>query len=151
MSAALSGLTPQILALSSTGQFPSAELLSEAHTRLQQSFQDTTPRVLALLAWHGSGADRYSGYPVHETFPGLLLKDVPITDIITALQDPQADERHDAGALRHLLGWKSRNKQTRDIDTIPVSLRTRLLHQARTSDDTTIQQRAERLLQPTSQ
>lgn len=128
--AALSGLAPRILALSSTGEFPSTELLSEAHTRLDQALQDPAPRVLTLLAWNGSGADRYSGYPVHETFPGLLLEDVPINPIITALQDPQADERHDACAPRHLLGRKSRNKQSRDINTIPPDLRTRLLHRA---------------------
>jgi len=151
MPAALSGLAPRLLALSSTGVLPSAELLSEAHALLAQALQDPTPRVLALLAWYGSGTDRYSGYPVHETFPGLLLQDVPITEIIAALQDPQADERHDGGALRHLLGWKSRNKQARDINTIPTSLRTRLLHQARTSDDTTIQRRAEQLLAPTGE
>ncbi|NEA60366.1 hypothetical protein G3I60_40940 [Streptomyces sp. SID13666] len=149
MPAALSGLALRILALSSTGESPSAELLSEAHTLLGHGLREPTPRVLALLAWHGSGTGRYSGYPVHEAFPGLLLSDVPITVIITALQDSQADERHDTGAVRHLLGWKSRNEQARDIDTIPASLRARLLHQARTSDDTTIRRRAEQLLTPT--
>ena len=149
--AALSGLAPRILALSSTGESPSAELLSEAHTLLGHGLREPTPRVLALLAWCGSGTGRYSGYPVHEAFPGLLLRDVPIAVIITALQDPQVGERHDAGAVRHLLGWKSRNKQKRDINTIPTSLRVRLLHQARTSDDATIRRRAEQILAPTGE
>lgn len=109
---------------------------------------DPVERVLALLDWYGSGSGRCSGYPVHEGVPGELLGRVPIADLIAALADPRAEERHDAGAVRHLVGWKTRPRQKRDVAGLPEPLRDRLLAHARRSGDSDKQGRAERWLAP---
>jgi len=73
---------------------------------------------------------------------------VPIADLLAGLADPRADERHDAGAVRHLLGWKTRPHQKQDVAGPPEPLRDRLLAHARRSGDSDKQGRAERWLAP---
>ncbi|MEU9133761.1 hypothetical protein AB0D08_37700 [Kitasatospora sp. NPDC048540] len=146
MPAGLEGTADRILDLSRTGGRPSSELLVELTDRLQLTFPDPVERVLALLEWYGSGSGRCSGYPVHEGVPGELLGRVPIADLLAALADPRAEERHDAGAVRHLVGWKTRPRQKRDVAGLPEPLRARLLAHARRSGDSDKQSRAERWL-----
>ena len=74
---------------------------------------------------------------------------MPIAEIIAGLQDPRADSRHYAGAVRHLVGWTSRAKQKRDIDAVPAPLTARLLPEAQASGDRAERDRAERWLTPT--
>ncbi|MFE9404915.1 hypothetical protein ACFYNY_24725 [Streptomyces sp. NPDC006530] len=148
MPAGLEGLTDRILGLSHTGGSPSPELLTELTDRMQRAFPDPVERVLALLDWYGSGSGRYSGYPLHEDVPGELLGRVPMADLVAALADPQAEERHDAGAVRHLTGWKTRPRQKRDVARLPEPLRARLLAHARRSGDPSHQGRAERWFAP---
>ncbi|WP_086819976.1 hypothetical protein [Allokutzneria sp. NRRL B-24872] len=144
--AALTPLTDRVLALSKIGAVPSAEWLGEAQDLLRRAVPDPVVRVLDLLAWCGSGSGRYSGFPAHEVVPGLLLKAVPIAEITVALRDPRARPEHDAGAVRHLVGWKSRSKHKRDVDSLPEPLKERLLRQAERSDDPTTLRRARRML-----
>ncbi|MFE3526886.1 hypothetical protein ACFXOD_35965 [Streptomyces sp. NPDC059161] len=148
MPAGLEGTTDRILDLSRTGGRPSPGLLAELTDRLQLTFPDPVERVLALLDWYGSGSGRCSGYPVHEGVPGELLGRVPIADLLAGLADPRAEERHDAGAVRHLVGWKTRPRQKRDVAGLPEPLRARLLAHARRSGDSDKQSRAERWLAP---
>ncbi|MFF7250690.1 hypothetical protein ACFZBU_43310 [Embleya sp. NPDC008237] len=143
---ALDDLSDRLLGLSRSPEIVSSGFLVELHDRVRQAIPDSTGRALALLAWHSGGTGRCSGYPVHEDVPSLLLKDLPIGDIIAALQDPRADARHHAGAVRHLVGWKTRHNQQSDIDAVPEALKARLLHSARTSGDEDKQGRAERWL-----
>ncbi|MFB8085752.1 hypothetical protein [Streptomyces sp. NPDC055992] len=148
MPAGLEETADRILALSRTGGRPSPELLSELTDRLRSAFPDPVQRVLALLDWYGSGSGRCSGYPVHEGVPGELLGSVAIADLLAALADPRAEERHDSGAVRHLVGWKTRPDQKRDVAGLPEPLRARLLALARRSGDTDKRGRAERWLAP---
>ncbi|MGW0868887.1 hypothetical protein ACWD3Z_00180 [Streptomyces sp. NPDC002740] len=148
MPAGLEGTADRILGLSRTGGSPSPELLAELTDRLHLTSPDPVERVLALLDWYGSGSGRCSGYPVHESVPGELLGRVPVADLLAALADPRAEERHDAGAVRHLVGWKTRPRQKRDIARLPEPLRARLLAHARHSGDSDKQGRAERWLAP---
>ncbi|MFF7159459.1 hypothetical protein [Streptomyces sp. NPDC008139] len=119
MPTGLEGSADRILDLSRTGARPSPDLLAGLTERLQSTFPDPVERVLALLHWHGSGSGRCSGYPVHEDVPGQLLGRVPIADLLTALADQRAEERHDAGAVRHLVGWKTRPRQKLDVAGLP--------------------------------
>lgn len=96
----------------------------EARKRMQAV--DAVTGVLQLLEWYASGIGRHSKFPPYEDVPGLILRETPITEIITALQDPQADERHDAGAARILLMDKSRIKQRLDVARLPAPLRVRV-------------------------
>ncbi|GAB3967054.1 hypothetical protein GCM10029978_033550 [Actinoallomurus acanthiterrae] len=144
----LADLSERILAPSQTGGNPSPDLLAEIQHRLDHAYPEPASRTLALLKWCGAGTGRYSGFPVYELVPSLLLKDLPIADIVAGLQDPRADRRHDAGAVRHLAGWKSRRRQKRDIAAIPAPLRARLLETVQASGDREQQERASRWLNP---
>ncbi|MEV8332032.1 hypothetical protein [Streptomyces niveus] len=148
MPTGLEGTADRILDLSRTGGMPSPELLAELTDRLQLTFPDPVERVLALLDWCGSGSGRCSGHPVHEGVPGELLGRVPIADLLAALADSRAEERHDAGAVRHLVGRKTRPRQKQDAAGLPQPLRARLLAHARRSGDADKQGRAERWLAP---
>ncbi|MFJ5643631.1 hypothetical protein [Streptomyces sp. NPDC093223] len=149
MPTALDDLADRLLSLSQTGERVSPDLLNALRERLEPAFPDPVARALALLAWCGAGSGRCSGFPLHEEVPGLLLKDVPITAIVASLQDLRADSHHYAGAVRHLVGWKCRRKQKKDIAAVPEPVRIRLLQEARASGDHDKQARAERWLAPT--
>ncbi|MCF2533176.1 hypothetical protein [Yinghuangia soli] len=136
----------RMLALSRTGRLPSQELLVRFARRLKAWIKDPVKRTQALLHWYGAGSGRCSGFPMHECIPAILLRDVPIADIIAALQAPDADASHFAGAVRHLVGWKSRPAQDEDIAALPAALRAELLRMARESGDKDKIARAERLL-----
>ncbi|MFJ9764101.1 hypothetical protein ACIRUY_09815 [Streptomyces erythrochromogenes] len=148
MPAGLEGTADRILGLSRTGGSPSPDLLAELTDRLQLAFPEPVERTLALLDWYGSGSGRCSGHPLHEGVPGELLAGVPIAGLIAALADPRAEDRHDAGAVRHLAGWKTRPRQKRDVASLPEGLRVRLLAHARHCGDSDKQARAERWLAP---
>ncbi|MFK0214338.1 hypothetical protein [Streptomyces sp. NPDC090298] len=148
MPAALEGLAERILSPSRTGRRPSPELLSELTHRLRLTLPDPVERTLALLHWYGSGSGRHFGHPLHEDVPGQLLGAVPIADLLAALTDPRAGDRHDAGAVRHLAGGKTRPDQKRDIARVPEPLRARLLARTRRCADPDEQRRAERWLAP---
>ncbi|MFE5677844.1 hypothetical protein ACFQ7B_42445 [Streptomyces erythrochromogenes] len=152
MPAGLEGTADRVLGLSRTGGRPSPELLTELTDRLQLAFPEPVERALALLDRYGSGSGRCSGYPLHEGVPGELLAGVPIAglvaDLLAALADPRAEDRHDAGAVRHLVGRKTRPHQQRDVARLPEALRVRLPAHARRSGDSDQQARAERWLAP---
>ncbi|MFE0422083.1 hypothetical protein [Streptomyces sp. NPDC058953] len=148
MPVGLKGTADRILDLSRTGGRPSPELLTELTERLRLTFPDPVDRVLALLYWYGSGSGRCSGYPAHEDVPGELLGRVPIADLLAALADQRAEEQHDAGAVRHLVGWKTRPRQRQDVAGLPQPLRARLLAHAHRSGDPDKQNRADRWLAP---
>lgn len=96
----------------------------EARKRLQGL--DSITRVQQLLAWFAAGVGRSPEFPPYEDVPGLILRETPITEIIAALQDPRADERHDAAAARLLLAGHSRIKQRLDVARLPGPLRVRI-------------------------
>ncbi|MFC5641533.1 hypothetical protein [Kitasatospora cinereorecta] len=148
MPAALEEFTDRILGLSPFDGGAEAALLADLEDRLRHHVPDPVERTLALLAWFGSGSGRCSGYPSYEGVPGELLGALPITDLLSALADPRAGDRHDAGAVRHLVGWKTRPDQKQDVAALPDSLRARLLAHARRSGDADKQSRAEGWLAP---
>lgn len=111
--------------------------------RKRMQVVDPVTRVLQLLAWNSAGVGRGSKHPPYEDVPGLILRETPIAEIIAALQDPQADERHDVGAARILLAGNSRIKQRMDVARLPGPLRIRLREAARGHE---LPQWAERLL-----
>jgi hypothetical protein len=96
----------------------------EARKRLRDL--DSVTCVLQLLTWSAAGTGRPSQYPRYEDVPGLILRDVPIAEIVAALQDPRADQRHDAAAARLLLVGPNRIQQRLDVARLPGPLRVRV-------------------------
>jgi len=112
--------------------FPtSADSRHVADARRRMRIVDPVNRVLQLLAWCAAGIGGQAKSPPYEDTPGLILRDVPIAEIIAALQDAQADERHDRGAARLLLTGKSRVRQRLDVAALPGPLRIRVREAAK--------------------
>jgi hypothetical protein len=114
--------------------------------RLEAAIPDPVERVSALLAWYGSGTGRLTGFPVYEALPEPELAETPIARLVQALYAYPGDARIDAGAVRHLCGWKARKHQARDVAKVPAELRARLLTAARESGDDDKRHRAQRWL-----
>ncbi|MFJ5229252.1 hypothetical protein ACIQBJ_05050 [Kitasatospora sp. NPDC088391] len=146
--AALTDLTGPLLEPSVTGGVPSDAFLAELRERLRAATPDPVARVLEVLAWYGAGSGRYSGFAAHEATPGRLLGEVPIAGIVAALLSPDAGRRHELGAVRHLISWRSRPRQQQDVDSLPRELRARLLRAAREDYDPESLAVAERWLAP---
>lgn len=109
------------------GHWPMADdskYVIEARRRIRAVDPETY--VLQLLAWNAAGVGRHKRYPPYEDVPGLLLQDVPVADIIAALEDPRATDVHDAGAAQVLLCGKSRIRQRMDVASLPGPLRVRV-------------------------
>ncbi|MFI6098884.1 hypothetical protein ACIA8G_25295 [Lentzea sp. NPDC051213] len=141
--AALEPMTKQLL-----GHFrrtSESAVVVEARERMYGADFDPASRVLQLLAWCASGTGRQSDHPPYEDIPGLVLREVPIAEIAAALEDPRAGGGHHAGAARHLLGVKTRDKQRLDVARLPSPVRIRLGEAARAAG-VEIPQWAERFL-----
>ncbi|SFR29989.1 hypothetical protein SAMN04488564_12540 [Lentzea waywayandensis] len=115
----------------------------EARERMRSV--DSVTGVLQLLAWCAAGMGNQTKSPPYEDVPGLVLRDVPIAEIVAALHSAQADERHDVGAARILLVDKSRIKQRMDVARLPGPLRVRV-REAAAARGYELPQWAERLL-----
>ncbi|GAA4607736.1 hypothetical protein GCM10023107_82960 [Actinoplanes octamycinicus] len=111
--------------------------------RLTATIPDPVERAAATLAWYGSGTGRCSGYPVHEGIPESALAATPIAVLVATLREHAGDARIEAGAVRHLCGWNSRDQQAKDVAVIPIDLRERLLAVAIQSGDDDKRARAE--------
>jgi hypothetical protein len=123
----LRALGEKLLAPSREG-IASPELLDDCRSRLLAAYPDSQERTRALLDWNSRGTGRCSGHPAHERVPGELLAELPIQDIIEALQGGHATGAQLAGALRHLVSWKARpKKKKKDLGLLPQDLRQRLL------------------------
>ncbi|MGN9811476.1 hypothetical protein ACTMSW_19230 [Micromonospora sp. BQ11] len=105
--------------------------------RLEEAIPDPVERAGVTLAWYGSGTGRCTGFPVHEALPAPALVETPIAHLIRAMQTYPTEAHIDAGAVRHLCGWKARTHQARDIAKVPAELRMRLLVAVRSQATTT--------------
>jgi hypothetical protein len=123
--------------------WPSDDVKAEVARRLREAIADEVERAAVTLAWYGSGTGRCSGFPAYEALPDVALRELPIDRIIEALQAHPGDAAIEAGAIRHLCGWKTRAHQADDVARIPTELRHRLLEVARQSTDHDRRNRAE--------
>jgi hypothetical protein len=121
------------------GRPPSTDALL---ARIRAGHDSAPAAALALLAWCAAGTGRYSGFPGYERLPSDLLAELPISVIVEALGRPEATDAHRAGAVRHLIGWRSRKHLARDIGRVPVALRARLVEVAQRSPDPSTRERA---------
>ncbi|MEV6598508.1 hypothetical protein AB0M36_16770 [Actinoplanes sp. NPDC051346] len=98
-------------------------------------FFDSSDRRAAVVGFHHGVSLRWPGWDGDALLrDGGQVKSFP------------TDARIDAGAVRHLCGWKSRPHQARDIGRLPIELRERLLAAAHESGDDDKRHRAQRWL-----
>jgi len=92
---------------------------------LTKEFPDTRQRALALYAWYGSGIQRWSGTPWHETLAENLLLDIPIPELVAAAQSENMTEAQLEGAARLFGRWKFSHPG--ELKALPAALKKRLL------------------------
>lgn len=101
-------------------QFPDLQPLNAA---LAQQYPDAGDRIRALLAWFGSGAGPWSGFPGYEEIAAKLLRQYPTTDVIEAVEGRGLTDEELEGAARLLGSWTPLSDRT----PIPTELRRALL------------------------
>jgi hypothetical protein len=72
---------------------------------LVKQFPDTNERIRALMAWFGSGAGPWSGFPGYEEIAAKLLTQHPTTQLIGAVENRKLSEEELEGAARILASW----------------------------------------------
>jgi len=108
--------------------FPDLTPLAAA---LQRQYPDRNNRIRALMAWYGSGAGPWSGFPGYEEIAEKLLRQYPTVDLIKAIENRNLEDRELEGAARILGGWTP----FPDHAPIPEQLRRTLLEHCLKSTD----------------
>jgi hypothetical protein len=113
--------------------FPDLKPLSLA---LAKEYPNTYDRIRAVMAWFGSGAGPWSGFPGYEEIAEKLLREYPTTDLIKAVEGRHLTEQELEGAARVLGSWQP----VPDPTPIPIDLRRTLLeHCLKSSDEDKVQ------------
>jgi hypothetical protein len=105
--------------------------LKPLNAGLLQQYPDTYERIRALMAWYGSGAGPWSGFPGYEEIAEKLLLQYPNTELIKAVDARDLSEPELEGAARILGGWRP----VSDPTPIPADLRETLLNHCLQSKD----------------
>jgi len=121
--------------------FPDLEPLNIA---LVKQYPETYERIRALMAWFGSGAGPWSGFPGHEEIAAKLLRQYPTSDLIKAVEGRHLTDQELEGAARILGSWNP----VPDPIPIPVDLRRTLLDHCLKSSDQDKVERAKRAFSP---
>jgi len=106
---------------------------------LAKEFPDKRTRILKLMAWYGSGAGPWSGFPIYETVPEQMLLEYSTPELVDALTGTTLSEQEAEGAARLLAGWDFNRTRPNDNALIPVDLKHRLLkHSLKSTKEDTI-------------
>jgi hypothetical protein len=109
-------------------EFPDLRPLNAA---LAQQYPEADDRIRALLAWFGSGAGPWSGFPGYEEIAAKLLRQYPTEEAIRAVEGRSLSDQELEGTARLLGSWTPIPDRT----PIPTELRRALLdHCLRSSD-----------------
>jgi hypothetical protein len=119
------------------GKNPNLEPLNLA---LAKQYPDTSGRIRALMAWYGSGAGPWSGFPGYEEIAEKLLRQYPTKVLIEAVESRNLTDHELEGAARIFGGWTP----VRDPTPIPADLRHALLEHCLKSSDQDKVERAQR-------
>lgn len=132
--AAVHPLMGQMLETSTSGSV-SRQLRGQLHAALAAAVPDPQHRALVLLRWSRSRPGRYG----HEDIPELLVRDVPVATLLSALwRCPDTDPAW-AAAAEHFATWKSRTAE--ELLAVPLLARRRLLLAAENAGDINTQRR----------
>ncbi|MBZ5648937.1 MAG: hypothetical protein LAO18_00475 [Acidobacteriia bacterium] len=119
------------------GKYPNLEPLNLA---LAKQYADISGRIRALMAWYGSGAGPWSGFPGYEEIAEKLLRQYPAKVLIEAVESRNLTDQELEGAARIFGGWTP----VRDSTPIPADLRHALLEHCLKSSDQDKVERAQR-------
>ncbi|MCO5165392.1 MAG: hypothetical protein M9894_03365 [Planctomycetes bacterium] len=113
-----------------------AESLAVVEAALAKAYEDEDERLVALLAWFGSGKGPWSGYPSYEGEPEQLLMRYPTPVLIRAFEsvsDPVEEVLE--GAARLFGGWTFSSRRERDRSLLSNALKRRLLEHVLPTQD----------------
>lgn len=105
--------------------------LKPLNNALEEQYPDRHDRIRALMAWFGSGAGPWSGFPGYEEIAAKLLLQYPTSELITSIEGRNLNEPELEGAARILGSWKP----VPDPTQIPADLRRTLLEHCLKSAD----------------
>lgn len=102
---------------------------------LNRALPDKTARIRSLLAWYGSGAGPWSGFPAYEEVAMKLLLEYSTSELLDAVQSAPMSEQQIEGAARLFAGWDFRKTRPADNTLIPAQLKRVLLDHSLKSTD----------------
>ena len=141
MPSSLKPLWPEALKQYDPPKYPNLEPLNLA---LEKEYPDRDNRILALMAWYGSGAGPWSGFPGYEEIAEKLLRQYPTAVLIKVVEGRNLTDQELEGAARILGGWTP----VPDPTPIPADLRRTLLEHCLKSADRDKVERAKRAFAP---
>ncbi len=122
-------------------RYPEMGPLNDA---LMKQYPDIDMRIRALMAWYGSGAGPWSGFPGYEEIAEKLLRLYPTTSLINAVESRNLTDQELEGAARILGGWTP----VPELTPIPAELRRTLLEHCLKSADEDKLERAKKEFAP---
>lgn len=105
---------------------------------LTQEYPDLHTRILRLMAWYGSGAGPWSGYPAYESVAEQMLLEYPTSELVLAVAGQHLSENEMEGAARLFGSWD----RPSDNALIPPDLKRNLLEHSLKSPNEDKQARA---------
>jgi hypothetical protein len=102
---------------------------------LEKAYPDQTTRALALIKWLGAGEEKWIGSPDYESYPEILLLQIPTNVIADALMGIWPYSQYLEGAARYFSGQKFAQKKKSELQLIPDELKERLLKYSFSSMD----------------
>jgi len=118
--------------------------LNPLNAALVKEYPDTYDRIRALMAWFGSGAGPWSGFPGYEEIAEKLLRQYPTPELIEAVEGRNLTGPELEGAARILGSWTP----VSDPTPIPVDLQRTLLEHCLKSSDQDKVERAKQAFSP---
>lgn len=118
--------------------------LSPLNAALEKQYPDTHDRIRTLVAWFGSGAGPWSGFPGYEEIAAKLLRQYPTAELIRAVESRNLTDQELEGAAR-ILGSCT---PIADHTPIPAGLRRTLLDHCLKSSDQDKLERARKAFAP---
>jgi hypothetical protein len=119
--------------------------LSPIRSALVGAYPDSALCARALFAWFGSGAGPWSIFPAYETFAEEMLMEIPMGELLRALDMPELTAPELEGAARLFAGWGFHERREADLTSLPAPAKARLLAHIRQSTDVDKQSRARRV------